>query len=256
MQVKRKKRKLKKKKKLQKGRLNRITVAPRNLRSVVASVLLHARALSAIALPVFCGLEIISSRHDLLLLVRDMGIYKLFLTEALPIVSCLFSVVSCIVACIVARKQFNGKSALTAVSMRLRSREKGQEEISIVGLMAKRILAETYMASGYVASATTLTLTVMYLVQHAISILVLLLGTSLVFLFGLRYLLFAYRVQAGYYGSNISEAREIIEFIHRNAADPPGGKGGGGKEKISPTIKTTAPETFEHSIWGIGARHA
>lgn len=149
-----------------------------------------------------------------------------------------------------------GSSAAAQVFKRLYSKDTSREEISIVGLMAKRLLAETSMASGYVGFGTILTVAIIYFVQGTLSIPVLLSGTLLIFLFGLRYLLFAYRVQAGYYGSNISEAREIIEFIEQNATDLPGGKGGGGGTRISPTINLPNSKTTEQPVWGIGARNA
>ena len=248
---KKKKKKKLKKKKLQQGSPNTRTGAPKNKRSVLVSLLIHIRERSVIALPVLFLLEILLRQHDLSRLVSKLWVERLFAALLL-----IFSAFLSSAAFIIGYKHFNGKGALTAVLMRLRSRDKGREEISIVGLMAKRILEETWVASGYVASATIITVALTYLAQGAISILVLLLGTSLVVLFGLRYLLFSYRVQAGYYGSRISEAREIIEFIHQNAAELPSGTGSGGNARISHTIKTTTPESPKHSTWGIGARHA
>lgn len=45
----------------------------------------------------------------------------------------------------------------------------------------------------------------------------------------INYMVFIFRVKAGYYGNNVNEAREIVKFIHENSKDIGGGSGCGGK---------------------------
>lgn len=97
--------------------------------------------------------------------------------------------------------------------------KKNYPKLSIVGIMRERKVNQKFQTIYLLLIATIVYVFASKFLNFAISNIFLIVLFGSVVLITLESLIFNYRINKGWYGSNESEAREIIDFIVKNSDD-------------------------------------